>query len=154
VECDCKILARTLTLPKGRMLLSRVIDEGILPHPSACKVLPNAIKVVFDTASTGDLSAAQPAGEDRLLRSLAGLVKTTQPSVDPANLLLCLDSTITAETIIDGEKRSMKGILTSKRTLMELLYVIFSRGAEVCVGAYEGEWKQKESKFLGVLSST
>ncbi|GFH57845.1 hypothetical protein CTEN210_14321 [Chaetoceros tenuissimus] len=154
VEFDCKILARTLTLPKGRMLLSRVIDEGILPHPSACKVLPNAIKVVFDTASTGDLSAAQPAGEDRLLRSLAGLVKTTQPSVDPANLLLCLDSTINAETIIDGEKRSMKGILTSKRTLMELLYAIFSRGSEVCVGAYEGEWKEKESKFLAVLSST
>lgn len=154
VECDCKILARTLTLPKGRMLLSRVIDEGILPHPSACKVLPNAIKVVLDTASTGDLSAAQPAGEDRLLRSLAGLVKTTQPSVDPANLLLCLDSTIHAETIIDGEKRSMKGILTSKRTLMELLYAIFSRGAEVCVGAFEGEWKEKESKFLAVLSST
>ena len=154
IECDDKILARTLTLPKGRMLLSRVVDEGILPHPSACKVLPNAIKVVFDSASTGDLAATPPAGEDRLLRSLTGLVKTEHPSVDPANLLQCLMSTITAETVINGEKRSMKAVLTSKRTLMELLYGIFSRGGEVCVGGFQADWKDKETKFLAILSAS
>ena len=154
IECDDKILARTLTLPKGRMLLSRVVDEGILPHPSACKVLPNAIKVVFDSASTGDLAAAPPAGEDRLLRSLTGLVKTEHPSVDPTNLLQCLISTINAETVINGEKRSMKTVLTSKRTLMELLYAVFSRGGEVCVGGFEADWKEKESKFLAILSAS
>jgi len=154
MECDDKVLARTLTLPKGRMLLSRVVDEGILPHPSACKVLPNAIKVVFDSASTGDLAATPPAGEDRLLRSLTGLVKTEQPSVDPTNLLQCLMSTITAETVINGEKRSMKAVLTSKRTLMELLYGIFSRGGEVCVGGFQADWKDKESKFLAILSAS
>eukprot|EP01083_Nonionella_stella_P044971 120957_1 len=130
------------------MLLSRVIDEGILPHPSACKVLPTAIKVIFASASTADLSGAPPAGEDRLLRSLTGLVKTAQPSVDPSNLLLCLSSTINAENIINGEKRSMKSVLTNKRTLMELLYAIFSRGGEVCIGGFEAAWKDKESKFL------
>jgi len=154
INCNDKILARTLTLPKGRMLLSRVIDEGILPHPSACKVLPNAIKVVFESASTADLSAAPPAGEDRLLRSLTGLVKTTQPSVDPTNLLACLSSTINAENVINGEKRTMKSVLTSKRTLMELLYAIFSRGGEVCVGGFQAEWKDKESKFLAILSAS
>jgi len=154
IECDDKILARTLTLPKGRMLLSRVVDEGILPHPSACKVLPNAIKVVFDSASTGDLAAAPPAGEDRLLRSLTGLVKTEHPSVDPTNLLQCLISTINAENVINGEKRSMKAVLTSKRTLMELLYAVFSRGGEVCVGGFESDWKDKESKFLAILSAS
>ena len=154
IECDDKILGRTLTLPKGRMLLSRVIDEGILPHPSACKVLPNAIKVVFVSASTADLSIAPPAGEDRLLRSLTGLVKTTQPSVDPNNLLSCLNSTINAENIINGEKRSMKSVLSSKRTLTELLFAVFSRGGEVCVGGFLAEWKDKESKFLAILSSS
>ena len=154
VECEDKILGRTLTLPKGRMLLSRVIDEGILPHPSACKVLPSAIKVVFASASTADLSAAPPAGEDRLLRSLTGLVKTTQPSVDPHNLLSCLDSTINAEDVINGEKRSMKAVLSSKRTLTELLFAVFSRGGEVCIGGFLAEWKDKESKFLSILSAS
>merc|ERR1739844_511549 len=128
------------------MLLSRVIDEGILPHASACKVLPNAIKVVLESASTADLSAAPPAGEDRLLRSLTGLVKTVQPSVDPNNLLDCLSSAIDAENVINGEKRSMKSVLTSKRTLMELLHAIFSRGGEVCVNEFEQGWKSKESR--------
>lgn len=153
VECDEKSLARTMTLPKGRMLLSRVIDEGILPHPSACKVLPNAIKVVFETASTADLSSAPPAGEDRLLRSLTGLVKTVQPSVDPSNLLACLESTINAEAVISAKERTMKSVLTSKRTLMELLHAVFLRGGEVCVGEQLGAaWKEDEMKFLQILS--
>ncbi len=154
IECDDKILGRTLTLPKGRMLLSRVIDEGILPHPSACTVLPSAIKVVFASASTADLSGAPPAGEDRLLRSLTGLVKTTSPSVDPNNLLSCLNSTINAEDVINSEKRSMKSVLSSKRTLTELLFAVFSRGGEVCVGGFLAEWKDKESKFLTILSAS
>jgi hypothetical protein len=153
LDCDEMILSRTLMLPKGRMLLSRVIDEGVLPHSSACKVLPFAIKIIFHSAFiVGDLSAAPPAGEDRLLRSLAGLVKTVQPSVDPVNLLACLDSTIHADSATRGEKRTMKSVLTSKRTLMELLYAIFSRGSEVCVGDFEKDWKEKETKFLAILS--
>lgn len=155
LQCNDKVLGRTLILPKGRMLLSRVIDEGILPHPSACAVLPCAIKIVFDSASTADLSGAPPAGEDRLLRSLTGLVKTTQPSVDPRNLLSCLSSTINADDVLKkGEKRTMKSVLTSKRTLMELLFAIFSRGGEICVGDFDEEWKNKESKFLTILSET
>mmetsp|Transcript_2317 Transcript_2317/g.4302 ORF Transcript_2317/g.4302 Transcript_2317/m.4302 type:complete len:793 (-) Transcript_2317:59-2437(-) len=152
LECDDKFLSRTLMLPKGRMLLSRVIDEGVLPHSSACKVLPSAMKIIFDSAFNSELAAAPPAGEDRLLRSLVGLVKTLQPSVDPVNLLSCLDSTTLADSSIRGEKRTMKSVLTSKRTLMELLYAIFSRGGEVCVGDFEKDWKEKESKFLAILS--
>jgi hypothetical protein len=151
-ECDEKVLSRTLMLPKGRMLLSRVIDEGVLPHSSACRVLPSAIKNIFDCAFSSDLTGAPPSGEDRLLRSLAGLVKTVQPSVDPGNLLACLDSTIHADSAIRGEKHTMKSVLTSKRTLMELLYAIFSRGSEVCVGDFEKDWKEKESKFIAILS--
>jgi hypothetical protein len=35
---------------------------------------------------------------------------------------------------------------------MELLYAIFSRGSEVCVGDFEKDWKEKESKFIAILS--
>ena len=153
VKVDEKILSRTLSLPKGRMLLSRVVDEGVLPHRSACHVLPSAIKIIFDSSSNAEPSSAPPAGEDRLLRSLTGLVRTVQPSVDGENLLSCLSSATNAKTIIDEKKRSMKALLTGKRTLMELLHAVLSRGAEVCVDEDIGSrWKAKESDFLVILS--
>jgi hypothetical protein len=154
VLCDNKILSKTLTLSKGRMLLSRVIDEGILPHPSACKVLPSTISVVFEFASNSDLKGAPPAGEERLLRSLTGLVKTVRPSVDSQNLLACLMSATDAKTVLVQKNLSMKSVLTSKRALMELLHAIFERGSYVCVGDAEAEWKDRESKFLAILAES
>jgi len=152
LEVNETVLSRTLTLPKGRMLLSRVIDEGVLPHPSACRLLSVAIKIIFLSVSNADLSVAPPAGEDRLLRSLTGLVQTVRPSVDAANLLTCLTSVIDAKKVMVEKKKSMKTVLAGKRTLMELLHAVFTRGGEVCVGEYEVEWKTKESSFLSILS--
>ena len=113
-----------------------------------------AIAVVFDFASGSDLTGAPPAGEDRLLRSLTGLVKTVRPSVDSQNLLTCLISATDANTVLSQKNRSMKSILTSKRTLMELLHAIFERGGEVCVGDVQAEWKDRESKFLEILAKS
>ena len=155
IQIDEKSLSRTLSLPKGRMLLSRVIDEGVLPHQSACYVLPSAMKILFDSFPNAESSAAPPAGEDRLLRSLTGLVRTVKPSVDGENLLSCLSCAINMKTILDDKKRSMKGLLTGKRTLMELLHAVLSRGAEVCAGGViEKKWKEKEGDFLIILSET
>lgn len=153
IDCDHKLLSRTLTLSKGRVLLARVIDEGFLPHASACRVLPSAIKVAFEFASTANLEGVPPAGEDRLFRSLLGLVKTARPSVDAQNLLACLNSATDADNVLSLKSRTMKSVLASKRTLMELLHAIFERGGAVCVGTnYEVEWKEKESKFLSILA--
>ncbi len=153
-KIDIKVLSRSLSLPKGRMLLSRVVDEGILPHPSACHLLPFAIKVIFESASNADLTAAPPAGEDRLLRSLTGLVRTVKPSVDAQNLLSCLTSVIDTRSLLSEKNKNMKTILEGKRTLMELLHAIFTRGGEVCVDHTNTEWKAKESKFLSTLTSS
>lgn len=153
-KIDIKVLSRSLSLPKGRMLLSRVVDEGILPHPSACHLLPFAIKVIFESASNADLTAAPPAGEDRLLRSLTGLVRTVQPSVDSGNLLSCLTSVIDTKILLSEKNKNMKTVLEGKRTLMELLHAIFTRGGEVCVDHTNTEWKAKESAFLSTLTSS
>ena len=153
ISVNVKVLSRTMSLPKGRMLLSRVVDEGILPHPSACHLLAPAIKIIFESSSDADLSAAPLAGEDRLLRSLTGLVQTVRPSVDSKNLIACLTSIIDAKEIMDEKKKkSLKSVLTGKRTLMQLLHSIFTRGGEVCVGVCEREWKAKESAILTILS--
>jgi hypothetical protein len=149
---NSKVLSRTLSLPKGRMLLSRVVDEGILPHSSACQLLSFAIKSIIQSASNADLTAAPPAGEDRLLRSLSGLVRTVQPSVDITNLIACLSSAIDTKASLEEKNKSMKNVLAGKRTLMELLHAIFTRGGEICTGEFEGDWKAKESQFLLILS--
>jgi len=181
IDINDEVLARTLSLPKGRMLLSRVVDEGILPHPSACRVLPAAIGVLLRSVVNAHKknkggSVAPPPGEDRLLRSLTGLARTVQPRIDAHNVLRCLDSVndIGKELMNtggDGEppssgggekKLNIRDILSGKRTLMELLHAILSLGGDVCVGpsaaaggkaSLEEEWKTKETIFLSMLSS-
>jgi hypothetical protein len=159
IEIDSKMLARTLSLPKGRMLLSRVIDEGILPHPSACHILPAAIGAILNSALSKDLTmidstAAPPAGEDRLLRSLTGLVRTVEPSVDPRNLLTCLNCIIDSKDEVNKRNLSLKTFLTSKRSLLELLHAILSRGNDICLRtSFSAEWSNKETNFLALLSN-
>lgn len=156
IEVDEVVLSRTLSLPKGRMLLSRVIDEGILPHPSACHVLPAAIQIILKSCVTTmnlDVSVAPPPGEDRLLRSLTGLVRTVRPSIDPPNVMRCLSNVNCSKKEIGETQLSIRDILTGKRTLMELLHAVLSLGGDVCVGgALEKDWKAKEADFLGMLS--
>lgn len=158
-EVNFKILSRTLSLPKGRVLLSRVIDEGILPHSSACHILPVVVRAVYESSIAMELSTSvlQP-GEDRLLRSLTGLVRTIQPSVDAKNLLACLTSMTTpskkSDDNSDTKQQSVKEILSLKRTLMELLHAVLSRAADVCAAeGMESDWKAKEAEFLLALSS-
>jgi len=100
-----------------------------------------------------DASVAPPPGEDRLLRSLTGLVRTVQPSIDPPNVVRCLASVNCSKKEIGERQLSIRDILTGKRTLMELLHAVLSLGGKVCVGgALEEDWKAKEADFLGMLS--
>jgi len=151
IEINDKVLSRTLSLPKGRMLLSRTIDEGILPHPSACSILPSVITIILKSCLTANLSLAPPAGEDRLLRSLSGLVRTVQPSIDPQNIMKFLSNVNNIGSEIKGKDISLKNILSKKRTLMELLHAVLSRGGEVFVGELVKEWKAKEVVLLAML---
>mmetsp|Transcript_15489 Transcript_15489/g.22083 ORF Transcript_15489/g.22083 Transcript_15489/m.22083 type:complete len:797 (+) Transcript_15489:101-2491(+) len=153
---DGKALSKSLALPKGRMLLSRVIDEGVLPHSSACCVLPKAIQIIFESSENSrrnEENTAPPPGEDRLLRSLNGLVRIVQPSVHPKNLLSCLDAVMGGNINSNEKSYDVKKILTGKRTLIELLYSIISRGKEICTAntQFYDEWNSKEMKFMSIL---
>ena len=136
-------LSSTLSLPKGRILCARVIEGGILPHQSACEILPMAWHAIVSKAP----ASAADDGEDRLLRALTGLVLTVQPSVDPSILCRCLDATISI-----GEDLSN---ITQSRTRMELLHSILSNGKSKCAqdSDLDGVWKEKETAFMQVLAS-
>lgn len=161
IEVDSAVLARTLGMPKGRMLLSRVLDDGVLPHSSACRVLPKALGVILSTAVP---AGAPPRGEDRLVRSLTGLVQTSQPSLAPEDLIDSLvefgsvyQSELQAKGTSPGDTvRNMLGTSGGQRARMELLHAILSRGGMVCGGSgpdVAGAWKAKEAEFMTILSA-
>ncbi|KAL3789214.1 hypothetical protein HJC23_002799 [Cyclotella cryptica] len=139
IEVEKSRLGCTLSMPKGRILCARVIEGGILPHQSACEILPATLSCIFSTS----LPAAD--GEDRLLRALTGLVLTVQPSVDPSILCRCLDVTI----VIGGTKDVEK--ITGSRTRMELMHAILSRGKAVCGEDRSLGWGDKEKQFIALL---
>mmetsp|Transcript_21965 Transcript_21965/g.34440 ORF Transcript_21965/g.34440 Transcript_21965/m.34440 type:complete len:813 (+) Transcript_21965:92-2530(+) len=136
-------LSSTLSLPKGRILCARVIEGGILPHPSACEILP----VAWHAIASKPPSSTVDDGEERLLRALTGLVLTVQPSVDPSILCRCLDATISI-----GDDLSN---ITQSRVRMELLHSILSNGKTKCAqdSDLEGVWKEKETAFMQILAS-
>jgi len=190
IEVDRPVLARTLSLPKGRMLLGRVLDEAVLPHSSARRVLPAALEAVLRSppteggvaagvggGSAGGGGGAPPRGEDRMLRSLSGLVRTVRPSVSPRDLLDCLDAVREVHSdFAEGSKKEeegkkgddgggggggaiVKSMLGGQRTRMELLHAVLTRGNEICLGPPDGaggeygeEWRRKEAEFMAVLS--
>lgn len=142
---DGDALARALALPKGRALCARAIEDGILPHPSACRVLPAALGCVL----AGPPAAAE--GEDRLLHALTGLVVTPMPRIEPAMLLRCLD--VAVATARGGDLASITG--TPMR--MKLLYSILSVGKTVCgadaSAAIAEGWMKKEMMFTELLAA-
>mmetsp|Transcript_17393 Transcript_17393/g.37566 ORF Transcript_17393/g.37566 Transcript_17393/m.37566 type:complete len:711 (+) Transcript_17393:43-2175(+) len=141
IEIERWTLASTLSLPKGRVLCARVIEEGILPHLSACNILPAALSCIF--------SWSYPAteGEDRLLHALTGLILTPQPSIDPLILYRCLDMSI----LVADNKEDLSSI-TCSHMRTKLLHAILSTGKDVCASSLMGEaWSQKEKLFLDTL---
>ena len=164
IEVDAAVLARTLGMPKGRMLLSRVLDDGVLPHSSACRVLPKALGAILATAVPAAAAGAPPRGEDRLVRSLTGLVQTAQPSLSPQDLIDCLvefgtvhQTELQSKGAGPGDTvRNMLGTSGGQRARMELLHAILSRGGMVCGASgpdVAGAWKAKEAEFMSILSA-
>ena len=136
-------LSSTLSLPKGRTLCARVMEGGILPHQSACELLPVAWHAIASTTP----SSVSDDTEDRLLRALTSLVVATMPAVDPSILCCCLDATISIGNDLSN--------ITKSRVRMELLHSILSRGKTACEGYsdLDGVWKEKEKEFMQILAS-
>ena len=141
IEVDDVGLARTLSMPKGRALCTRAIEDGILPHSSACAILPMALTCILSSPSSAD-------GEDRLVHALTGLILLTNPSVDPRIFCRCLDVPIS----LAKDKRYDMSAIDSSRMRMNLLHAILSMGKDVCAGSSASEdWSEREDIFYGIL---
>lgn len=150
IEIDKGVLGSTLSLPKGRVLCARVIEDGILPHPSACGILPEALGCIFSWPLPA-AGAAAVEGEDRLLHALTGLVLTPQPSIDPLILYRCLDMAV---LVAARDSKNDLATITGSRMRMKLLYSILSVGKNVCADSPMSEgWAEKEKMLMEMLAS-
>jgi len=149
----------TLSLPKGRGLCARVVEEGILPHPSACQLLPVALGCILSWPLPSVPGSSGPLvgeGEDRLLHALTGLVLTPQPAIDPLVLYRCLN---VAVTTANTNQNNVSSMITGSHMRMKLLYSILSVGKNACANeavcskeVREG-WVTKEKEFMAILAS-
>jgi len=162
IEVDSAVLSRTLNMSKGRLLLSRVLDDGVLPHSSARRVLSPALGAILSTTTAG-AAGTSPSGEDRLVRSLTGLVQTAQPSLAPQDLVDCLAEfgrvyqSQLASSQVGSAGDTVRAMLGGQRVRMELLHAVLSRGNVVCAGGAGADvaaaWKAGEAEFMTILSA-
>jgi hypothetical protein len=153
IKIDRKRLSTTLSLPKGRILCARSIEEGIVPHPSACNLLPVALQAIVSEPMPSD-------GEDRLLHALTGLILTENPGVHGEILCSCLEvvtSFAARENANDNgitSTSSSSSSLTSSHMRMNLLHGLLSMGKHVCVGSpiLNKVWLEREQVFRGMLN--
>jgi hypothetical protein len=135
-------LQRVLGMAKGRLLLARALESGLLPHAAARVLLPPTL----DT-----LLPMKPEGEhmDRLQSSLTGLVRTVQPSCTPTDSLACLDVLLS----VSSRNANLKQSLGASRTLMEWVHAILARGGQLCSTnpITQQEWNKKEAQFMQLL---
>ena len=161
LEINEPILARILSLPKGKLFFSRILDDGFLPHANACFILPHVLRtILMNTASITMGSSVSSVHEDeRILRSLTGFVRLINPSPLPKTLLDCLEVVNTFATNLKHDKNAfvdIKRILSNHPTLLELLHTILSRGMDICGKADEAylySWQSREKEFVAVLTS-
>ena len=161
-------LASTLSLSKGRVLCARAIEDGILPHASACQLLPVALTCILSSSSSTTVAVD---GEDRLLLALTSLIVLTNPVLDPAIFCQCMDVPIallagrtttttatkenndTTNTNLMTKKRDIS-MIACTRTRMNLLHALLSMGKDVCAkSSYSEEWSKREEMFGSMLAA-
>ena len=165
-------LASTLSLSKGRVLCARAIEDGILPHASACQLLPVALTCILSSSSSSSSSTTVAVdGEDRLLLALTSLIVLTNPVLDPAIFCQCMDVPIallagrtttttatkensdTTNTNMMTKKRDIS-MIACTRTRMNLLHALLSMGKDVCAkSSYSEEWSKREEMFGSMLAA-
>lgn len=167
-------LASTLSLSKGRVLCARAIEDGILPHASACQLLPVALTCILSSSPSSSSSASTTVaadGEDRLLLALTSLIVLTNPVLDPAIFCRCMDvpiallageTTAATKETYDTTNTSMMmmtkkrdiSMIACTRTRMNLLHALLSMGKDVCAkSSYSEEWLQREEMFGTILAA-
>jgi hypothetical protein len=136
-KADPKPLKLLTKLPKGKVLLARVLEQALLPPDAVQVLLPTALTVLFTAQTEGD-----DVEDGRLFAALAAVIQTL-PELSGDTVLQCAAAV---------QEHSEKALSTQAR--MQWTHALLRRGATM--GAQDkqfGEkWSATEEAFLAILS--
>jgi len=143
-------------LPKGRVLLARVLEQALLPPVAVNALLPALFKAIYDlplpsppsvASSPMDAEAAAAAANARMVdeRLFAGIARVlhTLPDLPGSIILQCLDF---------ASEDSSASLQSTSR--MSAVHALLQRGSQTAASdeSFAPEWKVKEESFLKILS--
>eukprot|EP00815_Leptocylindrus_aporus_P009462 CAMPEP_0116075852 /NCGR_PEP_ID=MMETSP0322-20121206/16881_1 /TAXON_ID=163516 /ORGANISM="Leptocylindrus danicus var. apora, Strain B651" /LENGTH=660 /DNA_ID=CAMNT_0003565989 /DNA_START=58 /DNA_END=2037 /DNA_ORIENTATION=+ len=136
---DQEVLSCTLSLPKGKELLAKAMEKGILPHPSAMAILPFALAMILSKPCSLDANDSAVQKEIRLLRSFLMLINLPNPSIQPDILVSCLEEVVSIQS-----NTSIRELLNARQRL-EVMHAVLTRGSQLC--ANNENFQKQESMF-------
>jgi len=142
---DQEVLSCTLSLPKGKELLAKAMEKGVLPHPSAMAILPFALATILSKPCPFDANDSAVQKEIRLLRSFLMLINLPNPSIQPEILVSCLEEVVSIQS-----NTSIRDLLNARQRL-EVMHAVLTRGSQLC--ANNENFQKQESMFVSILSS-
>jgi hypothetical protein len=145
---DSEALKLLSKLGKGRTLISRVLEQALLPPNVVQALLPTLLSVVIPLPNTTKRSDSSPPVEDftvdRLFRSITGIiVKLNVPS---STLVKCMESVL-----------SHGKVSISSPPRMECVHALLQKGGMVVSQDPSDEiklaWGNAESHFVSLLQA-
>jgi hypothetical protein len=145
-------------LPKGRILLARVLEQALLPPAAVNALLPALFKAIYELPlpppppqasvhSSVDADAAATSAtahmvDDRLFGAIAQVLHTL-PDLPGSEILRCLDV---------SQEYSAVSLLSTVR--MSAVHALLQRGTQLASSDddFAPAWTTREEAFLQILS--
>ena len=142
-------------LPKGRVLLARVLEQALLPPAAVNALLPALFKAVFALAlppppqinNAGDADAAAASAnahmvDERLFASMTRVLHTL-PDLSGTDIQKCLDAA-----------QENPSVSLNSKARMAAVHAVLQRGAQLASSdvTFAPTWKTREDEFMKILS--
>ena len=132
---DPAALSLLLKLTKGRVLLARLLEQALLPPASVQVLLPQALRVLYDTTKPDPVDERVFAAWARVINSLPDLTGT------------CISQA--TQAILDNPT-----VALSSTSRMQAVHGLLRRGSLLAASDNAGfgqEWSRTESEFMKIL---
>ena len=138
-------------LPKGRVLLARVLEQALLPPPAVSVLLPFLFKAMYvlpsstissDQSEDTANSITQELANDRVFTALSRVLQTL-PNIPKTEIIRSLDVV---------QEHSAVALQSPVR--MQAVHSLLQRGTQLSASdpSLTEDWKKREEAFLQVLS--
>jgi len=156
-EVEKASLGLLLKLEKGRILLSRILEQALLPPNSVQPLLPATLSILLASSSSSSSSMSTQAtnrndpSDDRLFVAMARVIQTL-PSLSGEIVLECV------RMIIDACKsKEAAASPLSSTSRMQCVHALLHRGGAMAAAddsgdSFKQKWSQAEAEFMKILT--